>query len=111
MKADLHWQAAIVTKIVVLGHAPVNELCVAMSCLLRSCAQAMENLQTTNDLDWVLTLPQEGQFAWQLYSWHKRLSPVLEGISLVLANGVRSLAEDYPVLELSEQKSQFVYNL
>ena len=103
MKAELYWQAAIVRKIVVFGHAPVTELCIAMSCLLRSCAQAMHNLQATNDLDWVLKLPEEGQFAWQLRSWHEKLSPVLEGISLVLANGVRSLAKDYPALELSEE--------
>ncbi|MEM9423950.1 MAG: hypothetical protein AAF975_04075 [Spirochaetota bacterium] len=101
MRAQLTWQSGILVRVWVSGHAAAQELCVAVSCLLRSCALAVEDLQAgAYPLEWDLALPEEGAFAWRLDDWGAELTGRLQGISLVLACGLRRLAEDYPDLEL-----------
>ena len=103
MKAILCWQNAVLTEVDVQGHAQISDICVAVSFLLRSSAQALQNLQTSGHLEWELDLPSEGRFVWSLCSWSDGLQGPLQGVSLVLASGLRRLAGDYISLELFEE--------
>ena len=102
LRVKLYWQQDIWVAVEASGHAPSQhkELCTSVSCLLRSSAQALEALSGLKD--WELQLPEEGRFSWVLHKWPGMLSGPLQGISLMLACGLRRLAQDYPALKLYE---------
>ncbi len=103
MQAVLQWRRAVLVYVRVSGHAAAGqvELCIAASCLLRSCASAIQELRLPAAC-WQLSLPQEGEFVWRLIDWPAECLGVVQGISSVLATGLRRLAADFPALELRE---------
>ncbi len=110
MQASVCWRNQIITRLEVRGHAPARhpELCNALSCLLRSGAEALHDLETQGlkTADWNLELGREGHFCWGLQSLSEQsqgpLHDLLRGVSLMLACGLRHLAAEFPDLELCE---------
>ena len=102
LRIELYWQQDILVAVEATGHAPAQhkELCTSVSCLLRSGAEALEALSGLKD--WELRLPEAGKFGWVIHQWPAALLGPLQGISLLLACGLRRLAKDYSVLQLGE---------
>lgn len=100
IRCDLRVENRILTSLAVEGHAAGRSesavLCAGVSCLLRSAAEALAELESRSLLRWEFDLPSEGTLRWELRSWADETGAVLEGISGVVLCGLGRLAGEFP---------------